>query len=106
MEEDKYDLYIPMGLKEKNEYWDGFGKDEAIKTLITVGISTLIDVFIYFITKNIVLCSVVFLTSIGGSIMFFVKDTTNLSAYNQICNMINFAKSQKKYEYKSLDELK
>lgn len=102
--EEKGDLYIPMGLKEKNEYWNGFGKKEAIQTGISVAILNIINIATYSFHKNTSISTVFFLTSIGGSIMLFTKETTNLSLYDQICNMIDFAKSQKKYEYKYLDE--
>ena len=72
MEEEN--LYIPMGLKEEDEYWQGFGRKELIET------------------------------AIAASIMFYTKDYTNLSIYDQVRNMMDFKKSQKIYEYKYLDE--
>lgn len=97
-------LYIPMGLKEKTEYWNGFGKEEAIKALIFVAFAGTIDLIIYLCTKNIPFCVVFLLSSIGGSIMMLTKDTTNLSVVDQVQNMIRFARSQKRYPYKALDE--
>ncbi len=102
--EDSNSLYIPLGLKEKNELWDGFGKEEAIKALIFNIITGIVDALIYFSTKNLIFCVVFILVSVGGSIMMLTKDTTNLSVVDQIRNMLRFAKSQKYYPYKYRDE--
>ncbi|MCK9443820.1 MAG: hypothetical protein M0Q14_04705 [Tissierellaceae bacterium] len=102
--EDSNSLYIPLGLKEKNELWDGFGKEEAIKALIFNIFTGIIDALIYFSTKNLIFCVVFILVSVGGSIMMLTKDTTNLSVVDQIRNMLRFAKSQKYYPYKYRDE--
>ena len=102
--EDSNSLYIPLGLKEKNELWDGFGKEEAIKALIFNIFTGIIDALIYLSTKNLIFCVVFILVSVGGSIMMLTKDTTNLSVVDQIRNMLRFAKSQKYYPYKYRDE--
>ena len=102
--EDSNLLYIPLGLKENNELWDGFGKEEAVKALIFNIFTGIIDALIYFSTRNLIFCIVFILVSVGGSIMMLTKDTTNLSVVGQIRNMLRFAKSQKKYSYKYRDE--
>ncbi|WP_129721370.1 hypothetical protein [Xylanivirga thermophila] len=104
--QDRDTLYIPLGLKERNEFWDGFGKEEAIKALTFIAFIGIVDALIYFSTRNIAFCAVLFLVSIGGSLMMLTKDTTNLSVVDQIKNMIRFLKSQKYYPYKYLDEWK
>ena len=103
---DRDTLYIPLGLKEKNELWDGFGKDEAIKALIFIAIAGAIDIFIYMIKRNIVFSVIFILIAMGGSLMMLTKDITNLSVVDQVENMIRFSKSQKYYPYKYLDEWK
>lgn len=103
MEEEN--LYIPMGLKEDDEYWQGFGRKELIQATVTVAILTAIDVLLYkTVFKNTIFVTVFFLTSIAASVMFYTKDYTNLSIYDQIKNMIDYQKSQKIYEYRYLDE--
>lgn len=104
MEDPNNTLYIPMGLKEKSELWDGFGKEEAIKALIFNAFTGTIDILIYMTTKNLIFSVVFILVSVGASIMMLTKDTTNLSVVDQIKNMIRFKKSQKYYPYKYRDE--
>lgn len=101
---EKDTLYIPLGLKERNEFWDGFGKDEFIKALIFITFTGVIDIFIYIFKRNIIFSVVFILVSIGGSLAMLTKDITNLSAVDQIENMIRFSKSQKYYPYRQLDE--
>lgn len=102
--EEKDRLYIPIGLKERYELWDGFGKAEAIKALIFIIFSGIFDIFIFLVTRKSIFCSVWFLVSIGGSIMMLTKDVTNLSVVDQIQNIIRFSKSQKYYLYRAFDE--
>lgn len=102
--EDSNMLYIPLGLKERNELWDGFGKEEAIKALIFNAFTGVINILIYITMKNLIFTIVFILVSAGGSIMMLTKDTTNLSVVDQIKNMIKYAKSQKYYPYKYRDE--
>ncbi len=102
--EDSNLLYIPLGLKERNELWEGFGKDEAIKALIFNMFTGVIDFLVYIFTKNMMFCIVFILVSVGGSIMMLTKDITNLSVVDQIKNMLRYAKSQKYYPYKYQDE--
>ena len=102
MEEDK--LYIPMGLKEKKEHFSGFGNDELLKSLITILGLNVLNLIIFLSIKNTTFSSVYFLTSLGASVMFYTKDSVNLSMYDKLRNSISFIKSQKKYEYVYLDE--
>ena len=48
--EDSNSLYISLGLKERNELWDGFGKEEAIKVLIFNIFTGMVDTLIYLST--------------------------------------------------------
>lgn len=102
MEEDK--LYIPMGLKEKKEHFNGFGDEELLKTLITILGLNVLNLIIFLTTKSTTFTSVYFLTSLGATVMFYTKDSVNLSMYDKLRNSISFMKSQKRYDYIYLDE--
>lgn len=101
---EKETLYIPLGLKTRIEIFDGFGKEELFKSIIVSLIAGVIDAAIYFITRNTTFCVVFILSSIAGSVMILTKDKTNISVVDQIKFMVRFAKSQKVYRYKYLDE--
>lgn len=103
-EKKKNPLYIPQGLKTRVEIFDGFGKEELMKTiLVTIGVGIL-DVIYYLIFKNTVVSIVTILVAMAGSVMMLTKDHSNISVVDQVGFMVRFARSQKIYPYKYLDE--
>jgi len=101
---EKETLYIPLGLKIRTEIFEGFGKEELLKSIGSTFIAAIIDALIYLITRNTAFCVVFLLSSIAGSIMMLTKDKTNVSVVDQIKFIVRFNKSQKVYRYKYLDE--
>jgi hypothetical protein len=93
-------LYIPQGLKLRKELFNGFGKEEVIKTILVTVIAGLIDVLLFFITRNTVVCIVFMLSSIAGSVLMLTKDISNVSVVDQIAFLLKFELRQKKYMYK------
>ena len=102
----KETLYIPQGLKVRPEVFEGFGKEELTKSTISIVCFGLIDTITYMIFKNTAVSVVLFLTAVAGTIMMLTKDRTNISVVDQVWFMIRFAKSQKIYKYKTIDEWK
>ena len=101
---EKDTLYIPSGLKVKPEIFDGFGKEELFKSIVSILITGAVDIVFYLITKNVAVTIVFVLAAIAGSVMAYTKDKTNLSVADQISNMVRFSKMQKFYPYMYLDE--
>lgn len=97
-------LYIPLGLKVKPEIFDGFGKEELFKSVISILFASTVDIVFYLITKNVSMSIVFVLAAVAGSVMAFTKDKTNLSVADQISNMVRFSRMQKFYSYKYHDE--
>ncbi|MCO5386959.1 MAG: hypothetical protein M0T74_06900 [Desulfitobacterium hafniense] len=106
MEDPRKTLYIPVGIKTRPEYFDGFGKVELRQSALLCLMGGVVDIIAFLITRNISVCIVAMLVIIAGSVMMCIKDQTNLSAVDQVKNMIHFARSQKHYPYLSLDEWK
>ena len=105
MEERKKNaLYIPQGLKTRVEIFDGYGKEELVKTLLVTTLVGVLDIFYYLIFRNTVISVVMILVAIAGSVMMLTKDHTNISVVDQVGFMIRFARSQKIYPYKYQDE--
>lgn len=105
MEERKKNaLYIPQGLKTRVEIFDGYGKEELMKSLLVTILVGVVDVFYYLIFRNTVVSVVMILVAIAGSVMMLTKDHTNISVVDQVGFMVRFARSQKIYPYKYLDE--
>ncbi|MBS5794584.1 MAG: hypothetical protein KIC92_07520 [Clostridiales bacterium] len=103
MQENKKEimLYIPMGVKLEQEIFNGFGKKELIRSIITMGISFFISFIIYLFNTSQTILIVSILTSIFGSIMLCIKDTQNQSVLDYLINLINFYKEQQVYNYVS-----
>ncbi|MEA3423120.1 MAG: hypothetical protein U9Q80_04960 [Bacillota bacterium] len=101
---EKQSLYIPQGLKTRVEIFEGYGKEELFKTIIATVIAGVFDILLYLIFKNTVASMVFILVAISGSVMMLTKDKNNISVVDQVGFMIKFAKSQKVYRYKYLDE--
>jgi hypothetical protein len=100
----KNPLYIPQGLKTRVEIFDGFGKEELFKTIMVTLLAGIMDFVYYMISKNVVVSMVSILVVIAGSVMMLTKDRSNISVVDQVGFMIRFARSQKFYPYKYLDE--
>lgn len=104
MEKEKGTLYIPVGVKTHQEYFDGFGKAQLMQAALICLVGGLLDLLAFIITRNIPVCILVILIIIASSIMMCTRDQTNLSVVDQIKNMIHFSRSQKYYSYIALDE--
>lgn len=102
----KQTLYIPQGLKTRVEIFDGYGKEELFKTVIITLISGLVDGLLFLVFRNVVVSIVFMLVMISGSVMMLTKDKSNISVVDQVCFMVKFARSQKIYKYKYIEEWK
>ena len=102
----KQTLYIPQGLKTRVEIFDGFGKEELVKTILVTLVAGGIDALLFLLFRNVVTSVVFILIAISGSVMMLTKDKTNISVVDQVGFMVRFARSQKVYKYKYLEEWK
>ena len=94
-EEQKWELYIPSGVKAENELFNGFGRRELGGAVAAV---------IWLCSNNVAFTVVAVLTGIFGSVMMCTKDQNNQSVVDQVGNMIRFARSQQIYPYRALSE--
>ena len=99
-------LYIPQGLKTRVEIFDGFGKEELVKAILVTLVAGGIDALLFLMFRNVVTSVVFMLIAISGSVMMLTKDKTNISVVDQVGFMVRFARSQKIYKYKYLEEWK
>lgn len=88
-------LYIPVGIKSKPEFFDGFGKDELRQAGLICLVGGVMDIIFLLVTWNVSVSIVSMMVIGAGSVMMTIKDRTNLSAIDQVKNMLHFAKSQK-----------
>ena len=96
-------LYMPAGIKSKEEKFKGIGRDELIG-IIKVGIIILILSILIGIWKSPPWGLLLFLVGIACDISIFVKNDNNINQVIWIKTIIKFNKSQKKYDYIYQDE--
>jgi len=92
-------LYIPMGVKTSSEFFNGFGKKEALQAAVGVVVALVVSLLIYLISGNIAYTMIGILSGIAGSVMMTTKDQYNMSVVTQVANLIRFSRSQKVYPY-------
>lgn len=96
---------MPFGIKTYSEIFSGFGKNEMLSASVTVLICGIIDLIIYFFTRNTFLSISIIIISVAVSIALFTKDGyTNSSVVDILVRIVRFKKSQKYYPYIYKDE--
>lgn len=98
-------LYIPTGLKTNKEIYTGFGKNELIQAVIgSLAVAAVDIILALLIFNNLPVFVIVLLMGIFTSVMCVQKDVTNLSVLDMIVNLYKYMRSQKKYDYRAVDE--
>ncbi len=92
-------LYIPQGLKLRKEIFNGFAKEELIKTIFVTLIAGVVDALLFFIAKNTVVTIVFMLVAVSGSVLMLTKDNSNISVVDQMGFLIKYQFRKKKYMY-------
>jgi len=92
-------LYIPMGVKTENEFFNGFGKKELLQAAVGAVGAFIISMIVFLVSGNIAYTMIGILSGIAGSVMMTVKDQYNMSVIGQAANLIIYARSQKIYPY-------
>ena len=92
-------LYIPQGLKLRKEIFNGYGKEELMKTILVTLVAGVIDALQFFITRNMVVTIVFMLVAVSGAVLMLTKDNSNISVVDQMGFIIRYQFGQKKYKY-------
>lgn len=100
MEEKKYQVYIPYGIRNRREYFQGFGNQELKSVLLSLVVSGVISFFIYTVIGREFLATIIFLMIPLGTIVVVSKDTNNQSVVTYIKRTLKFKNEKKFYRYK------
>ncbi len=92
-------LYIPQGLKLRTEIFNGFAKEELIKTIIVTLVAGAIDALLFLFIQNTVVAIVFMLIAVSGTVLMLTKDNSNISVVDQVGFLIKYRFRQKKYRY-------
>lgn len=94
-------LYIPVNIRRRKEWIDGFGKEELTKVILWFFIGIVIGIVLFFI-KNKDPLYIVFSTFFFSGCAFALtrKDRTNRSQIDKLVDLYKFSASTKIYDYK------
>lgn len=101
MKENIHSLYIPVNIKRRKEWVDGFGAKELKYTIIWSIIGLIYGLIMYFIKDKemmYIIFSVILFA--GSTVILTRKDKTNRSTIDYILMNYKFMNSQKIYKYK------
>ncbi len=105
MEEEHNALYMPQGIKNRREYFEGYGAKEVRITVITVILAAVISYFTFMISGEQIVAVLLFLVIPTTTVLTIIRDSSNTSVIDQLCFMIRFRKSQKYYPYRMKKEI-
>ena len=97
---EKSTLYIPANIKTRQEFFEGFGFSEFLKTLMATAVSLCISLIIYSQNHSVATVVLFILISIAGSVVAVTKDRNNQSMVDYVSHMIRFAREQQRYHYR------
>lgn len=105
MENEETKLYIPSNVKVRLEFFKGYGVKELISTIIVAIALIPISIIVYYLgNQNYLLPVVIEMFGVVATVVATTKDENNLCIVNQVKHMLDFAKTQKKYEYQYYDK--
>lgn len=99
-----HSLYIPLGVKPETEWFPGFGGRQLSQAAIGSLFALITAILFWFCGSSVPVVMVTFLIGISASVMMITKDRHNVSVLDQIIWMTRFAKSQKYYPYRCLNQ--
>lgn len=97
--QDRKTIKIPTEIKLKTEFFDGYGIQELIKTIVVGVIASIIAYIVYLFTNQTILSTFLVLGAIVISVIALIKGQNNFSMVDLIKNIIKFSLIQKEYKY-------
>ena len=80
-------IKIPTQIKLKVEFFEGFGMEELLKTIIVLGISSVIGYILYLITKTTLIATLFVIASVVITVVFVTKNRNGFSMLDSIISM-------------------
>lgn len=96
---DKKTINIPAQIKLKTEFFEGYGIEELVKTIIVFAVASVIGYIIYLFTKVTLYSTFFVIGSVVIAVVFFTKNRNNFSMADGIKNLIKYELMQKRYKY-------
>ena len=96
---EKIQLSIPVNLKTKTEFFDGYGVQELLQNTVIACIGIIIALIFYLFSRNDFMAIIIAFVFVAGGFFLTVKDTFTLSLLDQFRIAYKFTKTQKSYKY-------
>ena len=93
-------LSIPVNLKTKTEFFNGYGVQEFLQNVVIGLIGIIISLVFYFFVRNDFMAILLSFIFVAGGFFLTVKDTFTLSLLDQFRIAFRLSKTQKSYNYK------
>ena len=97
-------LYIPVNIKTRFEFFDGYGVTELIPTIIAAIVSGFFALIIHTVMGGAILPVLLVLITVAASVMALAKGENNMSVVDQTKCVLRFSREQRKYPYYYTDE--
>ena len=101
---EKMALYIPVNIRTRFEFFDGFGFAELVPTLIITAVSGVIAFIVHLTAGGMITPMLIVLVTTATAVMCLAKSANNISVVDQIRHVIRFSREQQVYKYRYGDE--
>jgi hypothetical protein len=98
------DLYIPVNIKTRFEFFDGYGLSELITTVVTAAVSGFFALILHAATNDALMPLLIVLVAVAASVMALAKGENNMSMIDHIKSLVRFSREQRQYPYHYTDE--
>lgn len=90
---------IPLQIRLQTEFFEGYGIEELIKTIIVSAISVIIAYIAYVITQAMLIATFIVIGSTVLAVVFLTKNRSGFSMLDNIKNIIKYELMQREYKY-------
>jgi hypothetical protein len=97
-------LYIPVNIKTRYEFFDGYGAKELPATAAAVFVSGFFAFVIHAVFGGAVLPVLIVLVTAAASVTALAKGENNMSVADHAECVLRFMREQRKYPYYYTDE--
>jgi hypothetical protein len=97
-------LYIPVNIKTRFEFFDGYGFAELVPTIMAALVSGFVAFIVHAATGGATTPVLIVLVTIAASVTALAKGESSMSVADQTKCVIRFAREQRVYQYYFTDE--
>ena len=97
-------LYIPVNIKTRFEFFDGYGVKELIPTIFAALMSGVIAFIVHAVTGGAIMSVLIVLVTVAASVTALAKGEHNMSVVDQTKCVLRFLREQRKYPYHYSEE--